>query len=180
MFAPSTGVAALLPQVTAPFVATNLFQCFWCASFRPESFNGTWTTLISPAMLAGTAYSLSQINAIAAGNLFLIPLTMHFGWTTAATLVNLNSSLAALRNEDVLITAAGQASAVAATALGVGITLAHSTPAYGLTIAWALAACGNGIANQTSSSATAVKVQKYLCYAGACICGATSIALLLK
>ena len=54
----------------------------------------------------------------------LLPLTLHFGWTTAATLVNSNSSLAALLNpgDDRWIVAAGHASTVAATALGVAVT----------------------------------------------------------
>jgi len=169
----------LAPQITAPFVAANLFQTFWCASFRPESFDGSWKTMISPAMLAGTAYSLSHVNAVAAGSWLLVPLSMHFGWTTAATLVNLNSSLAALNDRDAFVTAAGHASAVAATALGVGVTMAHSTPAYGLTVAWALAACGNGVGRQNHANAGAAKAQKFLCYAGAGICAATSIFSLL-
>ena len=179
MFVPSSGLASLAPTVTVPFVAANLFQTFWCASFRPESFNGTWTTLISPLMLAGTAYSLSMINAIAAGNWYLVPITLQFGWTTAATLVNLNSSLAAFHDNDSLATAMGHASAVAATALGVGVTLAHATPAYGLTLAWALTACGNGVGGKQHSNTTAANVQKYLCWGGAAICAATSIATML-
>lgn len=176
LFLPSSGLASLAPAITAPFVAANLFQTFWCASFRPESFNGSWTTMISPLMLAGTAYSLSMINAMAAGNWFLVPITLHFGWTTAATLVNMNSSLAAFHDNDSLVTATGHASVVAATALGVGVTLAHATPAYGLTLAWALTACGNGISQP--SSTTAANVQKYLCWGGAAICAATSTSIM--
>lgn len=169
----------VLPHVTAPFVTANLFQSLWCASFRPEAFNGTWTTFISPAMLAGTAYALSHVNAYAAGSALMVPLTMHFGWTTAATLVNLNSSLVALHGSERWATAAGHASAVLAGALGVGVTLAHATPAYGLTVAWALTACGTGMANRTNPT-LASKVQKYLCFAGAAACAATSVSILLK
>jgi hypothetical protein len=174
----TTGLTAILPHVTAPFVAANLFQSLWCASFRPESFNGTWTTFLSPAMLAGTAFSLSHVNVIAASNWLLVPLSMHFGWVTAATLVNLNSSLAASHDSETLAIASGHASAVLATAFGVGITLAHSTPAYGLTIAWALSACATGVTQSDTNAARIV--QKYLCFAGAAMCAATSVMLLLQ
>ena len=169
----------VLPHVTAPFVAVNLFQSLWCASFRPESFNGTWTTFVGPVMLAGAAYSMSHVNAFAASNVSLVPLSVHFGWLTAATLVNLNSSLAAMHESDTLAIATGHASVVMACILGVGVTLSHGTPAYGLTLAWALTACGTGLASR-SKSGFAHKVQKVLCFAGAGICAASSVVVLLR
>jgi len=177
-FVPGFAAASeLLPQMTAPFVAANLFQSLWCATFRPEAVNGTWTSFISPFMLAGTAYSLSQINTIAGGHwLLLLPLTMHFGWTTAATLVNLNGSLTSFVESDRTMTAAGHASALVATALGVGFTVLHGTPAYGLTVAWALAACADSIGKRPANElTTGRRVQKYLCWSGAGACAATAV-----
>ncbi|GKY96961.1 hypothetical protein MPSEU_000655100 [Mayamaea pseudoterrestris] len=174
----------ILPHITAPFAAMNLFQSLWCASFRPESFDGkSWTTFLSPAMLAGATYSMSQVNAFAAGHLLMVPLTMHFGWLTAATLVNLNSAVAAVCDNDNLVALAGHASVILASALGVAVTLTHGTPAYGATLAWALAACGSGMVDRinksnVSSTPLSTKIQKYLCFAGAGVCAAASLSLL--
>ena len=185
LFASDAANTALLPSITAPFVAANLFQSLWCASFRP-TFGEGWKKWISATMLGGTAYSLSLVHSAGASvtdptglSYLLLPLTMHFGWTSAATLVNLNGSLAS--DESVSTTsliALGHSSALVATALGVGITLAQSSPAYGFTLAWALAACSDGMRKRIPSQdsaevvslSKAATVQRYLCKAGAVIC----------
>ena len=195
----SSGLATILPQVTAPLVAAHLFQTLWCASFRPSYQD--WASYISPLMLAGTAFSLSQVHAVAMAAAaaappsssccwWLWPMTLHFGWTTAATLVNLNGSIAmdsSNNNTDRIVTAAGHASAVVATALGVGVTLAQMSPTYGGTVAWALAACADGMrkraaafdsssSSSSSSMKTAVSVQEKLCWAGAGACALSAVA----
>lgn len=184
LFSPdSSALVGVLPQVTVPFVVANLFQSLWCASFRPSYAEG-WRKYVSVGMLAGTALSLSQVQAAATPDVFwyFLPMSLHFGWTTAATLVNLNGSIAMdATTSDSTVIAVGHASAIAATALGVGVTLAQAAPAYGLTVAWALAACAQGT-KRTSSSETATEplkkgagVQKMLCMAGSVACIATSI-----
>lgn len=196
----SPEVMAVLPAVTAPFVAANLFQSLWCASFRPsyvKNNNGsstTWQKYVSVAMLGGTAFCLSQVHAAAAASSWLfVPLTMHFGWTTAATLVNLNGSVAASDTaSDQTVIGVGHASTIAATLLGVTVTLAQSSPAYGLTVAWALAACSDGMKKrqqkqQQQGSAAAVsetitrgmKVQQTLCLIGSGLCAATAVATMI-
>jgi hypothetical protein len=63
----------------------------------------------------------------AVGWYWFLPMTVHFGWTTAATLVNLNGSFAMQEStSDRTIVAVGHASALTAAALGVGVTLAQS------------------------------------------------------
>lgn len=179
----SSALVSILPQVTAPFVAANIFQSLWCASFRPSYAEG-WKKYVSVGMLAGTAYSLSLVQAAASPELFwyFVPLTMHFGWTTAATLVNLNGSIAMdTTNSDSTVIAVGHASAIAATALGIGVTLQAAAPVYGLTVAWALAACAQGSKRNTVSERASdslkkgAGIQKYLCLAGSAACLATSI-----
>ncbi len=182
---------ALLPQLTAPFVAANLFQSLWCASFRPSYLQG-WTRYISAGMLAGTAYSLNLVQSECLTVFstestmlphLLLPLTIHFGWVTAATLVNLNGALGSDESASTQsVVALGHSSALAATVLGVGLTIARSAPAYGLTLAWALAACADGMSNRSKSSSTtadseeeetfvkAARVQMNLCWAGSCAC----------
>ena len=181
---------ALLPQLTAPFVAANLFQSLWCASFRPSYLHG-WTRYISVGMLAGTGYSLNLVHSACSTVLsaeptmlahLLLPLTIHFGWVSAATLVNLNGSLGADGSASTQsLIALGHSSAVVATVLGVGLTIARAAPAYGLTLAWALAACADGMANRSNSSTTSVSeeeetfakaagVQRNLCWVGSFAC----------
>jgi len=136
-------------------------------------------------MLGSTAYSLSLIPFVdlatttTTSSLYWIPLAMHFGWTTAATLVNLNGSLA--MNYDVqesTMIAAGHASSVLATALGVGVTLSYQLPAYGLTIAWALAACAKGMRVSTAENVGA-KIQKGLLTMGSIVSAGTAIYTLV-
>ncbi|KAL7530594.1 hypothetical protein ACHAXR_003586 [Thalassiosira sp. AJA248-18] len=190
-FASDATTSILLPQITAPFVAANLFQSLWCASFRP-SYGEGWKRYISVGMLGGTAYSLSLVHSAGATAMandpsmlsyLLLPLTMHFGWTTAATLVNLNGSLASDESASPRsLIALGNSSALAATALGVGFTVSQSAPAYGLTLAWALAACADGMSKRIPSQsaaeeqtlAKAASVQEKLCWAGSFACAAAA------
>ena len=187
----SDSLAAVLPQVTPAFVAANIFQCLWCASFRP-SYNEGWRKYVSVGMLAGTAYSFSHVNAVAcsaeAASLgwFFLPMSLHFGWTTAATLVNLNGSLTMNENiSDRTVIAVGHGSAISCGCLGVGVTLLRTTPAYGFTVAWALAAVADGMAKRMSSLPeegplnSGAKIQKVLCWAGSAACAAASISAFL-
>lgn len=176
-FADGTGLAATLPDVTAAFVAANLYQALWCASFRP-SFDQGWHKYISAAMLAGTAFSLSTLPADLSW--YFVPMVMHFGWTTAATLVNLNGSLAMSDSiSDSKLVAAGHGSTVLGTILGAGLTLSGvTTPVYGLTVAWALAAVSSGVSTVTWPSETLQKgsgVQKALCLTGSVLCVAAAV-----
>lgn len=191
-----------LMQITAPFIAANIFQSLWCASFRPKYFdlpesssisnhrneNNNWKKLVSVFMLGGTAYSLSLIGSMSTSNLVLLPMTVHFGWTTAATLVNLNSSLSAMKNlSNVVVIAAGHSAAIIATGIGMYITITQSLPVYGLTIAWALAACSSGAGHAMKNNdgdiksedqlIRASKVQQKLCLIGSITCLLTSLSI---
>jgi hypothetical protein len=182
----SEPVVAALPAITAPFVAANILQSLWCASFRPSYSTGSWQKYVSMGMLGGTAFALSQVHsAAAATSWYFLPLTWHFGWVTAATLVNLNGSVAMSDASDSTVIAVGHGSALAATLLGVGVTLTQSSAAYGLTVAWALAACADGIKRRRGKSKTeklspqlesGMKVQQVLCFAGSGICAAAAAA----
>uniref|UniRef100_A0A7S0AJR6 Uncharacterized protein n=1 Tax=Minutocellus polymorphus TaxID=265543 RepID=A0A7S0AJR6_9STRA len=184
----SDALAGVLPQVAPAFIAANIMQSLWCASFRP-SYSEGWKKYVSVGCLAGTALSLLQINAFAgsaeAASLgwYFLPLSLHAGWTTAATLVNLNGSVA--MNENIgerSIIAVGHGSAITATALGVGITIMQATPAYGLTVAWALAAVADGMSKRMGSLPAdgplqqGANIQKTLCWIGSAACAAASIS----
>jgi hypothetical protein len=182
----SDAVMATLPEITAPLVAAHLLQSLWCAAFRPSyvTAGSSWEKYVSMGMLGGTAFCLSQVHAVAAASSwFFLPLTMHFGWTTAATLVNLNGSIAMSDASDTTVIAVGHASTVAATLLGVGVTLTQLSPAYGLTLAWALVACADGMKKRNAETGTVspeieqgMKVQQMLCHAGSGICATAAVA----
>lgn len=172
-FVGATGLADILPAATVPICAANLFQSLWCASFRPSYDEGSWQKYVSVLMLGGTACSLSFLPADA--SLFLVPFVMKFGWTTAATLVNLNRSVALSPDfTDSQVVAAGHFSSVLATILGLSLTLTEfSTPVYGLTISWALAAVANGMSTTewpNDTLTTGSRVQKALCMTGSILC----------
>jgi hypothetical protein len=178
-------VAAALPALTVPFVAANLTQSLWCASFR-TSYSQGWHKYVSVFMLGGTAYSLSHVPFAATASPYLIPLAMHFGWTTAATLVNFNGSLAMTQGvSERSLVAAGHLSAVLATALGVLVTVTQPLPAYGFTVAWALAACSNGMRikpedpSVSSALGTGAKVQQVLLLGGSLVSAGAAIFSLL-
>jgi hypothetical protein len=111
------------------------------------------TTIIVSSLLSssssssnGDTDSATMAPDLIVVQLLLVPLLVHFGWTTAATLVNLNGSIAMeIDVSDAMIAAVGHASSVVATLLGVSVTVFGRNPVYGCTISWALAACAQGI-----------------------------------
>ena len=156
------------------------------AFVNSEKATSTDTLLqyFSVAMLGGTAYSLSLSTGVASQSYLLYPLIAHFGWTSAATLVNLNGSIGSDKSiSPRTVVAIGHSSAVIATALGVGITVSSGLPLYGLTVSWALAACSDGVRKRTATQcseeekilSTAALVQKKLCLTGSVICALASV-----
>jgi hypothetical protein len=192
----SSSSSTTLLQRTAPgFVMAQIFQTLWAASFRPK-YKGL-SSFISFAMLSGIALSLNGPHAAIAAErdnnlssltylLHGLPLTLHFGWTTAASLVNLNGCLAMMEDSsDTLLTAVGHASVVVATVLGVAVTLSRRAPVYGGVICWALLACADGMTDRlrslepndqsSSPTVTAARVQKWLCRIGAGIVAVATV-----
>lgn len=100
------------------------------------------------------------------------------GWTSAATLVNLNGSIASDRLlPDLSLVAMGNSSVVLATVLGIGITVfGVSTAAYAITIAWALMAIASGVQLQeheldwSDALQSGRRVQRALAWTGAILC----------
>jgi hypothetical protein len=184
-----SGLTRTLPAVAPGFIAANLVQSLWCASFR-ESYNDTWYKYVSVAMLGGVTYSLStmmpMVMSVQSSSLsrFFLPLVMHFGWTTAATLVNLNGSVAmdpSVRDSTLVVL--GHGSAALAIGLGIGLTaFSLAPPAYGMTIAWALLAVGsNTKANKNSETLeNGARVMTTLCLVGSVACAVVSTYCMFK
>mmetsp|Transcript_162544 Transcript_162544/g.521061 ORF Transcript_162544/g.521061 Transcript_162544/m.521061 type:complete len:285 (-) Transcript_162544:97-951(-) len=140
---------SLLSDCAPWWCAANACQVLWCLTFTPR-FDSPGLLWISAVALSGIALCLGQAHAVvAAGTLdrqetFLLyaPISVHFGWTSAAALVNWNGYFArcGLGNGtkfNLLLL-----SLFLATALGVVVSNRRKSVLYGITVAWALVAVG--------------------------------------
>eukprot|EP00559_Dactyliosolen_fragilissimus_P002900 CAMPEP_0184861486 /NCGR_PEP_ID=MMETSP0580-20130426/6164_1 /TAXON_ID=1118495 /ORGANISM="Dactyliosolen fragilissimus" /LENGTH=323 /DNA_ID=CAMNT_0027359003 /DNA_START=29 /DNA_END=1000 /DNA_ORIENTATION=- len=145
-----------LRKISAPFIASQLFQSLWCAAFRPK-YKGN-LMFISTGLLSATAYSLSKAHKIFSNQsnvqgfsalqygILCLPLALHFGWTTAASLVNLNGAIAMKESSSSKVIAiVGHLSVILASILGVGISATRSSPVFGGVITWALLAVADSM-----------------------------------
>jgi len=143
----------VLKRVSPYWCAANACQVLWCLTFR-NSFDTPGLLWISAVALTGIAASLSGahnyiIDENAEETLFLyVPITLHFGWTTAAALVNWNGYVARICASASLKLVALLVSLGLAVVLGIGVTRQRHCSVYGMTVAWALVA----VAVQTSKS----------------------------
>ena len=197
-------VTAVLKRASGGFMTSQIMQTLWTAAFRPK-YKGK-SAFVSAGLLSGIALSLSRAHSAFSSDtasyssgqywLYFLPMTLHFGWTTAACLVNWNGSLAGYKGASPQTLAiAGHLSVVAATALGVGVTLSRKAPVFGLVIAWALTACAAGMnqrlqpgagksndnyfinlsaGDEKEAGVYGARVQKLLCLVGACLSAAAS------
>lgn len=192
-------VVPLLKRTSVPFTFAHIFQSLWCAAFR-RKYRGN-LMYISSGLLLGTAFSLSKAHAAFAtesstynfGTYFrmFLPLTMHCGWTVAASLVNLNGAFSMKESASPkAIAVLGHASVVAAAATGVFVTLSRSAPVFGGVITWALLAVADGmkqrIANKEKkkdddpSNTYGADTQRKLSLAGASVTGIAVFATTVK
>lgn len=192
-------VGSTIKAISIPFQCAHLFQSLWCASFRPKySVGGGWKAYISAAMLGSTAYSLSKVHFVLSTTsfnsnrleyfMYFFPMSLHFGWTTAATLVNINGALAMNPKTPIkTLSIVGHLSVIGATCLGCFIGLKRNAPVYSSVIAWALFAVAGGIkqrleklnkktdeADKLKEEKKATEIQKKLSIAGAWISVAVS------
>jgi hypothetical protein len=168
-------IVQILKQSSGPFIVAQLFQSLWCAAFRPK-YNQGYKSWISVGMLSATAYSLSISHAAFTNmstkalnsyspiqyGVFFLPIALHFGWTTAASIVNLNGAIAMKKDVNAKVVAfVGHSSVIAATVLGIVIAKMRNAPVYSGVIAWALFAVADsmkkrveGVTTSSSSSSS--------------------------
>jgi hypothetical protein len=153
-----TILAGMLKRMSGGFIMAQVFQSLWAATFR-KKYVGKGKGLsnwLSAIMLTGIASSLNRAHAAYARSnigsmlhsIFFFPISLHFGWTTAAALVNINGNLAVTTDKPLFVASAGWASVVAATGVALLVTLQRSAPIYGLVICWALTACADGMSDR--------------------------------
>ena len=126
----------IIRQVTGPYILAQTFQSLWTASFRPK-YNQGWYKYISALNLTGIALSLSYCHSaysnaknVSTNDYLLnfLPLSLHFGWTTAACLVDWNGMFALEATSPQQVAWLGHASVVVATAVGSITTLVRNAP----------------------------------------------------
>lgn len=182
-----------------PFwVSANLFQSLWCATFRPrfhvDSAKRTLGPFVSAFYLGLTALSLGKASLIIsrkssdvtmAEKAAFVPLTMHFGWTTAATLVNVNGALANYKNagSDRNLYVLGCASIVTALTASAAVAFKTKQPTYSLVVGWALFAVSSGMKARIGSLSGGVALDRadrirsisYCCGAASVLIGAAAL-----
>lgn len=195
----------------AGFATAQVFQMLWAASFRPKYIcNGGAASWVSAGMLTGIASSLAiahkalvvegDVESLQNYLLYVLPVSLHFGWTTAAALVNWNGNIAMLCENEKVVAGAAWTSAVVAAALGVAVTVTRQAPIFGGVVAWALTACAGGMHERTKQIDAKIEtrskkwfgakteeeirsrkgfyganVQKWLCGIGAAVSGGVAI-----
>ncbi|OEU08606.1 hypothetical protein FRACYDRAFT_196133 [Fragilariopsis cylindrus CCMP1102] len=208
---PPTSTQLIIREITGPYMMSQLFQILWCASFRPK-YNRLSSAVggsglykyLSVFNLTGIAVSLSFCHdAFTTNNksdvsssysnmnywCYFLPLTLHFGWTTAASLVNLNG-MYAMRSPTSTKSVAvlGNFSVIIATTIGITVTYIRNAPVYGGVISWALTAVSFGLKKRLSLlldnkydkndknkvGMYGAKTQQTLCQIGAIACAMTS------
>jgi hypothetical protein len=190
---------------SGPFIRAQLFQSLWCAAFRPK-YTG-YARWISTGMLSMTALclneahrtlTLSSLSSFSSSTeksvtdilIYSLPIALHFGWTTAASLVNLNGSISHFSNtlSQKTRNIIGHLSVGLATCVGLFITIQRHAPIYGGVIAWALSAVAdsmnqrlmggvdkdddNIVVDSSSTTTTSpdkqsILIQRFLCKTGA-------------
>jgi len=155
-------IVQLLKATSGPFITAQLFQSLWCATFRPK-YNEN-KMFISVGMLSATAYSLSKAHAAFTSSslplnpfqygIFFFPMALHFGWTTAASIVNLNGAISMKKDVDEKVIAmVGHASVVVAGILGIVLASKRKAPVYSAVIAWALSAVASSMKKRVEAGA---------------------------
>jgi len=88
-------------------------------------------------------------------------MALHFGWTTAASLVNLNGSVALQKGaSSTIIKYVGHLSVLAATVLGIYIAKTRDAPVFAGVISWALFAVADGMKTRLAAAAAAIDGKK--------------------
>lgn len=182
-------VKDLLPSVSPWWCAAHVCQVAWCFTFRP-AFDTPQLLWISACSLSGIALCLSRAqHAIlvywkqCGGQMyeelcFYVPVTIHFGWTTAASLVNWNGYVARCAPPMPVKLFVACASALLGSSIGVYLTARREAPLYACTIAWAVIAVAQYTrtaepfrAELSASTAAWLSSLEYVLGCGVLLCG---------
>jgi hypothetical protein len=152
MFAPEDSkVTATNMEFVSGWASACVAQALWCASFRPI-FAQSGQIWVAAVFLALTPVCLSRAHAAFTVQndskreaITYLPFAMHFGWTSAAALINVNAVVAYSSAGAGVIAAVGHLSILPALVLGVFVAFRRNAPVYAFVLAWALAAVADGM-----------------------------------
>ena len=148
----SSGATAAYAGVSPWWAMACGLQALWCAAFRdwtrsPRHFWISGALLAAEAVALGGAHrvlrALARADAGMTAPVYLschLPLALHFGWITAAAVVNANSYIAVAHAAPHVQLSLAFASVWCAAALGVSVTIASGDPTVAGVLGWALAA----------------------------------------
>lgn len=126
--------------------AANVAQSLWCCAFRPWAQDKLWLSALLLGAIAACLFPAQvQVKNVQSSGAFwtvVLPRSLHLGWTTAATLVNVNSYVSACFGPIVAMCVAVFSVALA-TFVGIAYTWSGLPSAAGA-VAWALCALGSG------------------------------------
>jgi len=140
----------LFSNISPYWVTAMSLQSIWCSAFRPWAVDNGFLW-IPASLLTATGLALFEVNRIMQleaktnlgvwGYIFLsIPVSLHFGWISAASLVSWNGVLASTKMKIEIKLACAFFSAYLATGLGAFLSFYQRDPIYAFVICWALAA----------------------------------------
>merc|ERR1719183_73947 len=152
LFAPEDSkVSVTNVEFVSGWASACVAQTLWCASFRPI-FAQSGQLWVAAVFLALTPVCLSRAHAAFTVRndskreaITYFPFALHFGWTSAASLVNLNAVVAYSGASANTLAAVGHLSILPALVLGVLVPFKRSAPVYAFVLAWALAAVADGM-----------------------------------
>jgi len=146
----SPGAVAVFEGVSPWWAMACGLQALWCVAFRdwaqaPRHFWLSGALLAAEAVALGGAHHVLRA-AVRDGMstaVYLschLPLSLHFGWITAAAVVNVNSLVAVAATPPHAQLSFAFASVWGAAALGALVTATSGDPVYAGVLAWALSA----------------------------------------
>ena len=151
-------------------------QALWCSAFRPwaKAPRHFW---LSPALLTAEAFALGGAHRVLRSALegmswqsywtTHVPLSLHFGWITAAAVVNLNS-LAALTLSHAAQIYVAFSSVFASAIIGSVVTLHTGDPIYAGVLAWALTAVAEDGGRRANDAISEGQLQRLSTAATSC------------
>jgi hypothetical protein len=143
-----TSVKTTLGAAVAPgWCGAALCQSAWCLSFRPSvcGYSLLWVPsilLAATGVFLGVAHdAIRKAGYGRLGNVLVRwPVTLHYGWITAATLVNTNNWISRTSGSLRVKEATAHASVLAAVCVAACVSKVTADPIFSGVIAWALAA----------------------------------------
>lgn len=153
--------------------AANMAQCLWCTAFRPWSIDQLWVSAIMLGCIAACLFASQQAmlkGFSATGTPATItrmavvwPRSLHLGWTTAASIVNVNSYIGQASFGEEVALCFVVLSITLAAVVGLGYT-ASGLPTGTFAIAWALKAVSVGKPNGPDADKLGGQVLQGLSY----------------